>query len=73
MAFGAHAGNATRFFPRGLKLLTLRRGLLLRDRPRFDACADCGLVWGRVDGDALQEMLTSHGSAATQVRMAKKD
>ena len=29
MAFGAHTGNAQRFFPDGLKLLTFRRGLVL--------------------------------------------
>lgn len=72
MAFGAHAGNASRFFPNGLKLLTLRRGLLLRDRPRMDACADCGLVWSHVDAQALREMLESQGTRETKARMAKK-
>lgn len=72
MAFGAHAGNASRFFPNGLKLLTLRRGLVLRERPRFDACADCGMVWGCVDAQALREMLASHGDRDTQARLSKK-
>ena len=61
MAFGAHTGNAQRFFPDGLKLLTLRRGLLLERRPVFGACTDCGHVWSRVDAAALREMAQSSG------------
>jgi hypothetical protein len=63
MAFGAHTGNAQRFFPDGLKLLTLRRGLVLERRPVFDACTDCGHVWSSVDAGALRELVESSGSA----------
>ena len=62
MAFGAHTGNAQRFFPDGLKLLTFRRGLVLERRPVFDACTDCGHVWSRLDADALRALVESSGS-----------
>lgn len=61
MAFGAHTANAQRFFPDGLKLLTLRRGLLLARRSVFDACVDCGRVWSSVDAAALREMAERSG------------
>ncbi len=64
MAFGAHTANAQRFFPDGLKLLTLRRGLLLDQRSVFSACTDCGHVWSRVDAAALREMAQSSGGEA---------
>lgn len=63
MAFGAHTGNAQRFFPGGLKLLTFRRGLVLERRPVFDACTDCGHVWSSVDAAALRELVESSGGA----------
>jgi uncharacterized Zn finger protein len=71
LAFGAHSGNASRFFPDGLKLLTLRRGLLLGRRPVFDACTDCGHVWSRVDAQALRELVDAHGREATREVLAR--
>jgi DNA-directed RNA polymerase subunit RPC12/RpoP len=64
MAFGAHAANAQRFFPDGLKLLTLRRGLVLERRHQVTACTDCGHVWSRVDAGALREMVQTSGGEA---------
>jgi hypothetical protein len=61
MAFGAHTANAQRFFPDGLKLLTLRRGLVLERRPLFDACTDCGHVWSSLDAGALRALVESSG------------
>jgi uncharacterized Zn finger protein len=61
MAFGAHTGNAQRFFPDGLKLLTFRRGLVLERRPVFDACTDCGHVWSSLDAAELRALVESSG------------
>jgi DNA-directed RNA polymerase subunit RPC12/RpoP len=63
------SGFAGRFYPRGLKFLTLRRSARLLSNQDFNACADCGHVWARLDADELRELVERSGAADLKKRL----
>jgi hypothetical protein len=50
-------GHAEKFFPSGLRLLTLKRSVPLRGRQAFNACTQCGHVWSALDASSLRELI----------------
>jgi hypothetical protein len=57
LADGSEDGHAEKFFPSGLRLLTLRRSVRLTGRQAFKACTQCGHVWNTLDATGLRELI----------------
>ena len=62
LADGSENGSAERFFPRGLRLLLLRRSVRLTGKQAFKACTQCGHVWSQLDATALRELIDDGAS-----------
>ena len=72
MADGSESGNAERFFPRSIKLLTLRRSVQLIGRETFKACTQCGHVWNTLDAAGLRELIDAAGTLDAKARLASR-
>ena len=60
---GSDDGRAEKFFPKGLKLLALKRSVRLSGRHAFRACCECGHLWNQVDSQALRVLLATSGKS----------
>lgn len=61
VADGSDDGRAEKFFPKGLKLLTLKRAVRLSSGHAFRACCECGHLWNEVDPRALKALIEASG------------
>jgi hypothetical protein len=62
LSSGSEDGNAERFYPAGIKLLTLTRSVQLTGRQNFKACTSCGHVWNTLDAGGLRELIETRGT-----------
>jgi hypothetical protein len=70
VADGTESGSAERFYPRGIRLLTLRRSVQLTGRESFKACMQCGHVWNTLDASGLRELIDAAGTPEAKARIA---
>jgi hypothetical protein len=67
---GGGDGWVTRFYPKGIRFLTLIKSVSLSDGQLFFACADCGHAWSKVDAQDLRELLQKSGDEGTLAKLA---
>lgn len=69
IAVGSKSGPGQRFFPSGIRVLTLKRSVSLRDRQDFQACMQCGHVWSTLDVTELRTLIDKGGTAALKAKL----
>jgi hypothetical protein len=68
---GGDDGWVTRFYPKGIRFLTLSKSVPLSNGQLFYACTDCGHVWSKVDAQDLRELLEKSGDEGTLAKLAR--
>ena len=66
---GGDEGNATHFYPTGLRFFTLRKSVPLVEGQLLRACVECGHVWTQVVPSELKGLLARSGSPETLQRV----
>ena len=72
LADGSEDGHAEKFFPSGIRLLTLQRSVRLVGRQSFRACTQCGHVWNTLDATDLRELIDSKGTDELRKRLSER-
>jgi hypothetical protein len=68
--FNVLSGISPQYFrPRGLKAITAGRADVRIVPTTFCACAQCGLLWSRIDPLKLQEVLLESGGKTVRERL----
>ncbi len=73
IAVGSKSGAGQRFFPSGIRVLTLKRSVTLKNRQDFQACMQCGHVWSTVDVAELQTLIDKSGTAKLKAKLGTTD
>lgn len=68
---GGDDGWVTRFYPKGIRFLTLSKSVPLSNGQLFYACIDCGHAWSKVDAQELRELLEKSGDERTVAKLAQ--
>lgn len=68
---GADDGWVTRFYPKGIRFLTLSKSVPLSNGQLFYACTACGHTWSKVDAQELRELLEKSGDERTVAKLAR--
>jgi predicted RNA-binding Zn-ribbon protein involved in translation (DUF1610 family) len=66
---GSETGWGQKFFPSGLRFLSLKRSVRLLDNQVFQACTQCGHVWSTLDATDLRELIESKGTEALKDKL----
>jgi hypothetical protein len=66
------SGRAERFYPKGLRLLTLRHSVGLNGRHPFRACLSCGHLWSALDAEALRDLMEASGVKGNEAARRQK-
>jgi hypothetical protein len=61
------------FRPRGLKILAIKGVDIPLGSRSSNACADCGLLWTRIDTAKLRKVLAESGGKAVREKVALRD
>lgn len=69
LADGSEDGHAERFFPAGIRFLTLKRSVRLTGRQTFNACTQCGHLWNTLDATGLRELIEHGGTEQLKQRL----
>ena len=69
---GGDDGWVTRFYPKGIRFLTLSKSVPLSNGQLFNACVDCGHAWSKVNTQELRELLEKSGDERTVAKLARK-
>jgi len=72
LADGSEDGHAEKFFPSGLRLLTLKRSVRLTGRQAFKACTQCGHLWNTLDATGLRELIEHSGTEKLKQRLQSR-
>jgi len=72
LADGSEDGSAEKFFPSGIKLLTLQRSIRLVGRQNFRACTQCGHLWNTLDATELRALIDTKGSDELRKKLAER-
>jgi len=57
------------FRPRGLKMLVTGRADVTITNRTLNACAECGMLWTRIDPLKLQQVLRESGNKVTRQKL----
>lgn len=72
--FNIIAGVAPQYFrPRGLKALTTGAADVPIADTEFTACAECGLLWNRIDPEKLRQVIRESGTESTRKKLGRDD
>lgn len=63
---GTDDGWVTRFYPKGLRFLTLKKAVSLINGQSFSACLECGHVWNKLDPVELRALLEKNGDSSAK-------
>jgi hypothetical protein len=66
---GSEYGWAHKFYPRGVRFFSLRRSVHLLNGEAFQACTQCGHVWGTLDATDLRDLIESKGTDMLKVKL----
>jgi len=69
---GSEDGHSEKFFPSGVKLLSLRRSVRLIGRQVFKACTNCGHVWNTLDATELRDLIETRGTDQLKTKLATR-
>lgn len=70
--FNLVSGMGSQYFrPRGLKLLTAGAAHVPITDKTFIACAECGLLWTRIDPEKLQRVVRESGSKSAREKLGR--
>jgi hypothetical protein len=72
--FNLVSGMSPQYFrPRGLKILTTGSADVPIEQREFTACAECGLLWTRIDAGKLQQVLLESAGKTLRQRLGSDD